>query len=404
MNGFTSSSTNGGNHNVKSKRKDALEGTQPADRKQQSPFKSIKNTLLLRSNKQKKSDYKTKGETFKPEAPKLRKGRVPNGSVSTNRLDSKGQQRLSAQRVTLFKYDHVRVLNSVVKNHRSSSESSTSSTVTSQKSVLRHIDSNDFSPGTSDTRRETCLMSDGPLEIYQIISYTSKAAAQKMTYLCFGRKDNIVHPILPKLQITKLDSSQFEMSILLLNPERYWILTFLPEPGRARLREETKTEFESVVRSICCYKIPPSQIPLLEPSNHSDGQTSQKMDVSGHDDDEDDNDDEDESDLEYLLDDLDSLSDETSFASDGLNQCDENNVNDVFKKAIRNIISLDVSENAATMNNKRLSSYHGPALPSTLRSRYSMVRSVSVPLRPQRSHQESFAMGLGTWMDINAED
>ncbi|CUS23336.1 LAQU0S09e02476g1_1 [Lachancea quebecensis] len=384
MSGLKASDSTAGEASLQTKHKELSSGAKFMKKKQQSPFKSIKNTLLLRSHKHKKSGTSTELVSLNP--PKLRRD-TAGKSKSSEKEILKCQQRLSAQRVTLFKYEHVRVMNCNTSSQRSNSDSS-ASTVTSQSTVLRRSSSrDDSSPGTF--KRETCLMSNGVLEIYQIITYNVKSPPQKMTYLCLGRKGNIVHPILPRLQVTRLDSPDFKISILLFNPERFWEIEFLPSGGLGKLDDQIAFEFESVISTICSYRSekiltsdetqPPEQLPGTS--------------------------DNDESDLEYLLEDSDESSDDAG--STVGSTCNKDDlIHDAFQKAMKNIAYLDASETARGVENKRFSSYPVSSLPSRLQYRSPIVRSTSFPLRLHSNNNDiaNFNILRGSWMDISLDD
>ncbi|SCU91816.1 LAFA_0F06040g1_1 [Lachancea sp. 'fantastica'] len=378
----------GGIERVKNGRAGLSNGTKNTDKRQQSPFKSIKNTLLLRNHKSRKSTPKVVDEVVKNQVQEKQKSNRVEESSGSRRSSIKVQQRSSAQRVTLFKYDRVKVVNVIIKAHRSSSESSVSTAMTSHSTVLRRHISHDHSIASAETRRETCLMSDGPLEIYQIITYnSSKMPPQKMTYLCLGRKDNILHPILPKLQVTRMACTHFKISILLLNPERYWIIEFLPLAGQTEISEEVKLTFESMISTICSYRIQPhedadSSGSLLNPHGYS-------LEM------------EDDSDLEYLLDESDSCSEETELTSEEISH--DKTVNLAFKNAIRNIMVSEDRDLQRGSSTKRLSSYHGN-LSSQFDSRSSKVRSSSLPMRHQAFSGKTSSLGATTWMDVDSED
>ncbi|SJM88878.1 uncharacterized protein ZBIST_5078 [Zygosaccharomyces bailii] len=103
------------------------------------------------------------------------------------------------------------------------------------------------------------LMSSGPLELYQIVTpaLNAKQDRQEMNYLSLGRNGNIVHPILPRLQVTRLSTINGagpRFLITFYNPERYWELEFLPSGNRKDTTLATVAEFESVIASMCKYK------------------------------------------------------------------------------------------------------------------------------------------------------
>ncbi|CAR21271.1 Inp1p [Lachancea thermotolerans CBS 6340] len=384
MSGLKASGSTAGEALIRAQQKDPANGAKPSKKKQQSPFKSIKNTLLLRSHKHKKSGANAELVSLNP--PKLRRD-IVGKSASREKADQKCQQRFSAQRVTLFKYEHVKVMNCNASSQRSNSDSS-ASTVTSQSTVLRRSSSRD-NPSSGSFKRETCLMSNGVLEIYQIITYNVKSPPQKMTYLCLGRKGNIIHPILPRLQVTRLDSPEFKISILLFNPERFWEIEFLPSGELAKLNDQIIFEFEGIISTICSYKsekslaldeaLPPQQTPGTPDSN--------------------------ESDLEYLLEDSDESFDENvSITGSTCNKDDL--IHDAFQKAMKNIAYLDASEKGRGIENKRFSSYPTSSIPSRLQYRSPIVRSTSFPLRLHSNNNDivNFNILRGSWMDISLDD
>lgn len=361
-------------------------GSKTAKKKQQSPFKSFKNTLLLRGHKHRKPNVDDAKLELDP--PKLRRDQMQKNTNAQKPI-SKPVQRFSAQRVTLFKYEHVRVVSCNVASQRSGSSSS-ASTATSQSSVLRHVSSRD-GVGRSNIKRETCLMSNDWLEIYQIITHNPKAPPQKMNYLCLGRKGNIVHPILPKLQITRLDTLQFQVSILLFNPERYWDIEFLPYAGQAQLDENIARCFENVVSSICSYRSE-----KLLASNDSAAELLTELKIATQSDD---------SDLEYLLEDSDASSSDSEIASSH-SSTKEIQINEAFKKALHNITLCDISSGMPGANKKRFSSYQTRSLPSRTIREPSLLRSNSVPKRLVSDSSDFLNLRpfRRTWMDISFDD
>lgn len=100
------------------------------------------------------------------------------------------------------------------------------------------------------------LLSNGPLELYQIVtpSLNNNDRGQEMNYLSLGRRGNIVHPILPRLQVKRLNANN-EISFLITfyNPERYWELEFLPSNNDNEELLAAVRDFERVISSVCVY-------------------------------------------------------------------------------------------------------------------------------------------------------
>lgn len=195
-----------------------------------------------------------------------------NGSQSTSATDSspsrirrssvdrpelrKNKQRFSAQRISLFKYEYVRVRTSSVLRRDSSSTISSDAT--------RNSDNASYSSSKSRGSvrvKPTTIMAKGILEVYQI--YTPKAnpaeKQQEMNYLSLGHKDNIVHPILPRLQVTRKSDWAQRFIIHFYNPDRSWEVEFLESsegaPGALEAVSAAVKEFESVISKICNYTV-----------------------------------------------------------------------------------------------------------------------------------------------------
>ncbi|SCW00358.1 LAFE_0C02432g1_1 [Lachancea fermentati] len=368
--------SNGNNKALLNSNKDHSLQSRTPKKKPQSPFKSIRNTLLLRNNKGKKLDADSQTLKYTGDA-KIRKAKFDDSVRDLER--ERKNQRLSAQRVTLFKYDHVKVMNFTIYKQRSNSGSSTS-TLSSQSSVIKRINPQD-DPVNKNSKRATCLVSNGPLEIYQIITQNINAPPQKMTYLCLGRKGNIVHPILPKLQITRLGCKELKFLIFLFNPERYWEIEFLPPAANEAFPYQIEKDFETVVQTICQYK--------------NDGQSEEivsemeKKEVN---------------DLQYLLDDIDS--DEDSVFDEMQDETSaETLINAAFRNAIRNITLHENKESHSPLI-KRYSSYYGLPSPSLVanQNRRSLSVPFEFPSRRSNNFQIERSVFDGGWMDISFED
>lgn len=172
----------------------------------------------------------------------------PTTKVRTAAAAGKGT-RLSAHKVSLFKHARVKAMSC-----------------------------------TAGTRNP--LMSSGPLELYQIVTPApnAKQCRQEMNYLSLGRNGNIVHPILPRLQVTRLstggggngDSGSSapgaagapRFLITFYNPQRYWELEFLPSGNQGEATLAIVAEFESVISGMCDYtrlaQAPPVQAPPVQ--------------------------------------------------------------------------------------------------------------------------------------------
>ncbi|SCU83049.1 LAMI_0C01816g1_1 [Lachancea mirantina] len=339
--------------------------------KASSPFKSLKKSILW-SSKSKRDD-----ETL--DTSKRRAGKMVG--------DDPGNRR-SAQRVTLFRYDHVKVMNCSAYLHRTNSGSS-ASTLHSYSSVVRNGDEECMSVSS---RRTTCLVSDGPLELYQIISQGGKTP-QKMTYLSLGRKGTIIHPIMPRLRVTELESDQFKIMIMLYNPERFWEIEFLPHHSEQKISPPVKTNFEDVVRSICQY-VPKG------PELSSDCESGSLKQITQCLDDENASD-KDSDDLEYLLDEEhEPLAEQLGLRNSSDADCHDQ-INAAFRKAIQNIGFLGDRRDIALYEKR-----HGslPGLSPHSHSDLSNRRSYSVPTRAGELFGDEKWKRFSSWMDIELED
>lgn len=395
-------------------------------RKQQSPFRNIRNSLKLRSNKNKTSEAQALTYTDLKSS-KLRNGlptatnATSNSSGARTSTNSRKNQRLSAQRVTLFKYEHVKVMNYQLPELRRNSGSSVStvasqlSTMSSHRMAVNNLENNsaetNFNNHKTLKNRSTSLISSGPLEIYQIITPNLKTPPQKMTYLCLGRKGNVVHPILPRLQITKLNPPGFKILLLLFNPERYWEIEFLSPSGEPDIDLQIITDFENVIGGICNYVKNEITVPSL-------GENSTFIDTSCEASDRSDEENEEDA-LEYLLEDSDDSENETTSVEDvsteflvsqGLNGMEQDisfnqtMINNAFRRAMHNIKPLSTSRYYENSLHKRFSSYHD-TIPKISNSFRCNRRSISVPFDFQHVKQvKTELVPHGSWMDIEFED
>jgi len=184
-----------------------------------SPFKSIKR--VLKFNKQ--HDRSATCQSI----PKLEytshlKSRGSSMEVKTgNRSHSTktSNNRKSAQRISLFYCDNVKVLNATLSTPN---------------------------PTLQDFRyTSTSLLAMGPLEIYEI-----KTNSSCSKYLTIGKNSDIVHPLLPKLKVTKLiiheNSEEINRYyISFSNPSRFWEIQF---PQDDSIKNDI---FESVISKSC---------------------------------------------------------------------------------------------------------------------------------------------------------
>lgn len=318
-------------------------------RKQASALRTLKDSLKFKGSVNIKKTSSTSGPAA---TSKVRSSSMPKED------SRRAKQRLSAQRVSLFKYDNVRAMSySVPVTTRRGSDSSRSSITvksgdTFSDSSIQTINSVRMKP--------TTLMACGTLELYQIFtpSLDPHEKRQEMNYLSLGRKDNIVHPILPRLQVTKLQSPGYRFLISFYNPQRYWEIEFLPTSNEKSMLRAI-TAFESVISKICKYatindehdhkqREPPRQsieTGLREDSFQKDyfNQDNLEVEEEGNDDDEDD--------LSYLLEEGEGdISESTehlessmgytnrSDTSTQLNERDpDTNINEAFRRAMQNV-------------------------------------------------------------------
>lgn len=212
-------------------------------RKQASALRTLKDSLKFKGSVNIKKTNSMSGSAAS--------SKVRSSSISKEDT-RRAKQRLSAQRVSLFKYDNVRAMSySVPVTTRRGSDSSRSSITvksgdTFSDSSIQTINSVRMKP--------TTLMACGTLELYQIFtpSLDSNEKRQEMNYLSLGRKDNIVHPILPRLQVTKLQSPGYRFLISFHNPQRFWEIEFLPTSSEKSMLRAIRA-FESVISKICKY-------------------------------------------------------------------------------------------------------------------------------------------------------
>ncbi|CCF60305.1 hypothetical protein KAFR_0J02410 [Kazachstania africana CBS 2517] len=203
-------------------------------------------------------------------------------------------KRSSAQKNTLFKYDNVKVT-SLLLNQNSKS-----------------------------------LLCRGPIEIYEI---RTKSSCSK--FMSIGRSNNVIHPLLPKLKISKPDSRKFKYLMFFFNPDRIWEIEFLniDKCGKKNsyLREVGR-DFENVVSRICEFvnsAVTDVKTTILGSSiSNEEGQNG----ASGKEEEEEKDDDE----LNYLLED--ELNAVPNSGAVSEQQDHETIINEAFKRAINKVI------------------------------------------------------------------
>lgn len=319
-------------------------------RKQASALRTLKDTLKFKGSVNIKKTSSISGPAA---ASKVRSSSMPKED------SRRAKQRLSAQRVSLFKYDNVRAMSySVPVTTRRGSDSSRSSITV--KSGDTFSDSS-IQTINSVRMKTTTLMACGTLELYQIFtpSLDPNEKRQEMNYLSLGRKDNIVHPILPRLQVTKLQSPGYRFLISFYNPQRYWEIEFLPTSSEKSMLRAVKA-FESVISKICKYatindehdhkqRESPKQS-IIEAGLH-EGSFQKDYFNQGNFKVEEEGNDEDEDDLSYLLEEGEGeISESTehlessmgytnrSDTTTQLNERDsDTNINEAFRRAMQNV-------------------------------------------------------------------
>ncbi|CAR27899.1 hypothetical protein ZYGR_0N03860 [Zygosaccharomyces rouxii] len=173
-------------------------------------------------------------------------------NIPKKRKRDVNRQRLSAHKVSLFQYSNVKAISC-----------------------------------TDGNKNTSPLLSNGPLELYQIVTPAPNNydKSQEMNYLSLGRNGNIVHPILPRLQVKKLKTNGVRFLITFYNPERYWELEFLPNNDDKDLWAIVD-DFEKIISKICVYK----SVEEIRGENVNENEEK-----------EDDDEDDDEDELDYLL-------------------------------------------------------------------------------------------------------
>ncbi|QLL31057.1 hypothetical protein HG536_0A08740 [Torulaspora globosa] len=230
---------------------ESLQSSKSSSRKQGSTtLRSLKESFKFRGSMSPKKNSRQSASTTVSSPSRIRRSSIDRPELR------KTKQRFSAQRVSLFKYEYVRVRSYSVLRRDSSSTISSDATRSSDNASYSSCKSRG-----SVRVKPTTLMAKGVLEVYQI--YTPKASPaekqQEMNYLSLGRKDNIVHPILPRLQVTRNSGLAQRFIIHFYNPDRSWEVEFLESsegaPGAFEAVSKAVKEFESVISKICNYTV-----------------------------------------------------------------------------------------------------------------------------------------------------
>lgn len=361
-------------------------------RKQGSTLRSLKESFKFRGSVNSKKVSSQSGSNSQSSPSKVRRS---SGEYR------KGKQRLSAQRVSLFKYENVRVLSSSMSDSIRRGSDSTASSNTTKSSDAASVSSN--RSRSSVKVKPSTLMARGTLEIYQICTPNSSTAEkrQEMNYLSLGRKENIVHPILPRLQVTKVAGSKCKFIIHFYNPDRFWEIEFLPIADIKTLLNVVE-EFETVIVTICDYSATndsaveekkPSATKRVEIATdqviHKDKDSEKEVNEIEKEELKEDDDD----DLNYLLEEEEEEEDEeqrTNYISQADQCSSENNtdedVNKAFRKAMHNFKPSctyrgSMTERFNEGSSKRFSSYQPLSL---------LEQSQALPIResyfsPRRS-------------------
>ncbi|SMN18371.1 similar to Saccharomyces cerevisiae YMR204C INP1 Peripheral membrane protein of peroxisomes involved in peroxisomal inheritance [Maudiozyma saulgeensis] len=235
-----------------------------------SPFKSIKRALKFH----KQHDRSTITQTI-PSLEYNSYGKSQGSPIkaktttASSRKSKLSDNRKSAQRISLFYCDNVKVLHGAL------------STMTPTLEDFRYT--------------TTSLLAMGPLEIYEI-----KTNSSCSKYLTIGKNSDIIHPLLPKLKVTKLiihENGDVINSyyISFSNPSRFWEIQF------PHCDDADHNQFESVISNFC-------RLMCLEDKD----ETQKVMHNENIDDDSKTINNESLDDLNYLLEDSDSDNDDTS--------------------------------------------------------------------------------------------
>ncbi|KAJ1543749.1 Inp1p [Saccharomyces cerevisiae] len=384
-------------------KKNSVRLTAKQEKKPQSTFQTLKQSLKLSNNKKLKQDS-TQHSNDTNKSVKAKKNGTSSKKTGTQR------KRISTQRFSLFTYGNVQVMNSFVPIHNDIPNSScirrnsqvSANNVTESSGVFFNDTQSQDSQNTIKLK-PTSLMAKGPIEIYQICTGFDKL---KENIAPFQKSSKA---ILPKLQITRLNGAGFKYFISFYNPERYWEIEFLPLISQSQSELENSVKaFENVISKICQFshinegatignneslsdkfKLPPTSD--IEPPN---------TEIINNDDDNDDDDDNyDDDDLNYLLDEeYEQGCTDNSFSVIS-NTCSNLNasflypsdptdavsisINEAFKNAIRRtapVLNIPIAAPSihSKQQNKRYSSYPFIDSPPYLQDRHRRFQRRSI--------------------------
>lgn len=343
------------------------------------------------------SPKKKSGGPFKTLKSSFLRNKGQNIQLQSTEINNIGRssKRKSVQRTTLFQHDYVKVRSWPSDNPKSIN-------VISNKATF---------------------------EIYEINMVHSK---QRMNYLSIGKKDQFVHPILPKLKVKRLITNPTELKVIisLFNPQRFWEVTFLAN-GNEPLPSQTLINFENVMSKICQYEdgtqvVLPSTNTITEPANTTSAETFDDIE-------------EEVDDLEFLL--WDHVSDQGGFSEIGSLEPDESStmsttsvehsivppgdvINKTFKQALGRIKPFDSGSRENNLRYKRFSSFHTTFVDGNdwrlefKNSYHDNRRSISVPMSTKFhndmriNHNSSDSDNTSnvvdynsiSWMNISCED
>lgn len=221
--------------------------------------------------------------------------------------------RSSAQRISLFKYKNVQVMNCFMPVQ-----------INDEIDLLR--------------MKPTGLLARGPLELYEIRTISSSSF-----YLTVGRHGELVHPLLPKLRVTRLEPNGRKFLIAFANPDRFWEVEFLSHSNTpSDTLDISVTKFGLVLSNICQYSCLTSH---LNSPEYEKGHEIQGI-LSIPEQQESENDETDV--LNYLLEeetDVEEDSDTNSRVGDKLGDLyiskrnSNHSVNEAFRAALNNVVS-----------------------------------------------------------------
>lgn len=352
----------------------------PKKRKTVGPFKSLKKSILRTKGTNSQILDKDQNDT--------------KTAINVNRQ--------SIQRITLFEYENV---------------------------MVRTWNSD-------DPRSINVISNKISFEVYEIYMLRSR---QRMNYLCLGKKDQFVHPIMPKLKVQRVtsdSSKELKIVICLFNPDRFWEVTFL---SNGVLPRNVIEAFEDTISKICRYTTCKSD-PLSERSPEAHRYVSIRGDQSNiiKEEEEDEinetsnehaDSDDDITDLEYLLEDSieeqDDVIEDFASSSNSMSLNESSTIstpsvdhdfvapgeviNKTFKQALGRIKPFDASGRANSSRYKRFSSVNTTFLDSGSLHNKSFTnpiekrRSISVPMELNNSFDYEKLKRV-SWMDISFED